>query len=96
MLSHRKKTQPLNAKSAGCAFRNPSTGLSAGALIDQCRLKGFCLGGAKVSEVHANFIVNASNATQSDVVQLIALIQEKVFLQTGVLLEPEVRMIGPQ
>lgn len=92
IVDYRMKTQPLKEKSAGCIFRNPP-GHSAGALIDQCGLKGTSVGGAKVSEIHANFIVNHASATARDVKELIHLVQEKVFQQTGVNLEPEVRMI---
>lgn len=92
IVDYRMKTQPLKEKSAGCIFRNP-TGASAGALIDRCGLKGFALGGAKVSEIHANFIVNVKHASAQEVKQLIQLVQEKVFAQTGVELEPEIRMI---
>lgn len=91
IVDYRMKTQPLKDKSAGCVFRNP-TGSSAGGLIDACGLKGLQLGGAKVSEIHANFIVNAKNATANDVKALIHLVQEKVFQQTGVLLETEIRI----
>jgi UDP-N-acetylmuramate dehydrogenase len=92
IVEYRMKTQPLKEKSAGCIFRNPP-GHSAGALIDKCGLKGVAVGGAKVSEIHANFIVNHASASASDVKELIRLVQEKVFEQTGVHLEPEVRMI---
>lgn len=92
IVEYRMKTQPLKEKSAGCIFRNPP-GHSAGALIDKCGLKGICVGGAKVSEIHANFIVNHASASARDVKELIRLVQEKVFEQTGVHLEPEVRMI---
>jgi UDP-N-acetylmuramate dehydrogenase len=91
IVENRMKTQPLKDKSAGCIFRNPPDG-SAGRLIDQCGLKGTQVGGAKVSEIHANFIVNAQSATSQDVLQLIQLVQEKVFKQTGVYLEPEIRI----
>lgn len=96
MLIKRKESQPLDEKSAGCVFRNPSKEISAGALIDRCHLKGVCIGGAKVSEIHANFIVNASHATQADVIRLIALVQEKVLQETGIRLDPEVRMVPYQ
>jgi UDP-N-acetylmuramate dehydrogenase len=95
IVDYRMKTQPLKEKSAGCIFRNPP-GLSAGALIDRCGLKGFSVGGAKISEIHANFIVNHLAATSRDVKELIRLVQERVFEQTGVILEPEVRMIDAQ
>lgn len=92
IVEYRMKTQPLKEKSVGCIFRNPKN-LSAGALIDRCGLKGKTLGGAKISEIHANFIVNTGSATSQEVKELIRLVQEKVFEQTGVQLEPEVRMI---
>ena len=93
LLTHRLKSQPGKEKSAGCIFRNPATGLSAGALIDRCQLKGQRIGGAKVSEIHANFIVNEAAATCADVRALIAHVQKTVQEQTGVRLEPEVRII---
>ncbi len=92
IIDYRIKTQPLKEKSIGCIFRNPQ-GVSAGALIDRCGLKGASVGSAKVSEIHANFIVNRGNASAEEVKQLIRLVQEKVLEQTGVCLEPEIRMI---
>lgn len=92
IIENRMKTQPLKEKSIGCIFRNPP-GQSAGALLDRCGLKGVSVGGAKISEIHANFIVNHEGATAKDVKQLIRLVQEKVLEQTGVCLEPEIRMI---
>lgn len=94
IIDYRLKTQPYKDKSAGCVFRNPSAEISAGALIDRCGLKGLSIGGAKVSEMHANFIVNANGASSSDVLSLIRIIQEKVFEKTGIHLEPEIRFIG--
>ena len=92
IIEYRNKTQPLNEKSIGCIFRNPLEG-SAGALIEKCNLKGLTRGDAKVSEIHANFIINKGNATSVDVTHLIKEIQKIVLLQTGVHLEPEVRLI---
>lgn len=92
IIDYRMKTQPLKDKSAGCIFRNPPGG-SAGALIDHCGLKGLSVGGAKVSEVHANFIVNTGSASSQDVLALIQLVQEKVFEHTGISLESEIRLI---
>lgn len=91
IIDYRMRTQPLKEKSAGCVFRNPPN-RPAGALIEQCGLKGTTQGGAKVSERHANFIVNTGSASSQDVIQLIQLVQEKVFQQTGVHLEPEIRI----
>ncbi len=93
IIETRMKTQPLKDKSAGCVFRNPP-GKSAGALIDRAGLKGTTIGGAQVSELHANFIVNKGSATSQDVLKLIELVQEKVFEQTGIKLEPEIRIIN--
>jgi UDP-N-acetylmuramate dehydrogenase len=92
IIDHRMKTQPLKDKSAGCIFRNP-LGQSAGALIDRAGLKGTRVGGAKVSEIHANFLINEGNATCRDVLNLIQLVQERVLKHTGFYLEPEVRII---
>jgi UDP-N-acetylmuramate dehydrogenase len=92
IVDQRMKTQPLKDKSAGCIFRNPEL-KSAGALIDACSLKGKQIGGAKVSEIHANFIVNTGSATAEDVKALIALVQKQVLEQTGVHLEPEIRIV---
>jgi UDP-N-acetylmuramate dehydrogenase len=91
-LELRIKTQPLKAKSAGCIFRNPSKEVSAGALIDQCGLKGLAVGDATVSPIHANFIVNEGYAKAADVVALIQKIQAVVLEKTGTLLEPEIKI----
>ena len=93
IVDYRMKSQPLKDRSAGCIFRNPEPGTPAGLLIDQCGLKGLQVGGAKISEIHANFIVNVENATAKDVLDLITLVQERVYEKTALRLEPEVRMI---
>lgn len=92
IISYRTKTQPYGEKSAGCVFRNPE-GHSAGYLIEQCGLKGVRSGGVKVSELHANFIVNTGQGSSSDVLALIDQIAERVKQQTGIVLEKEVRFI---
>lgn len=92
LLKKRLQTQPYQDKNAGCIFRNPPK-TSAGALIDQCGLKGYTLGGARVSSLHANFIVNIQSATAEDVLNLIRYIREKVYENTKVQLEMEVRYI---
>lgn len=92
IITYRKKTQPYNDPSAGCIFRNPVCG-HAGAMIEKSGLKGTLSGGAKVSEVHANFIVNAGNATAHDVLELIEIVKQRVKATTGVELESEVRYI---
>lgn len=93
IIDYRMKTQPYKDKSAGCVFRNPAPGISAGALIDQAGLKGLSVGGAKVSDRHANFIVNVGGATARDVLELIAQIQARVQEKTGYHLEPEIRLL---
>ena len=92
--SNRKRwsSQP-RAPSAGCIFKNPAE-LPAGRLIDELGLKGTRVGGASVSPVHANFIVNEGGATARDVLDLIELIQRRAKAERGIALETEVQMIG--
>ena len=94
LLDYRIQTQPYHEKSAGCVFRNP-VGASAGALIDQSGLKGMRIGDAKVSEMHANFLVNASTASSIDMRALIEHVRHTVKERTGFDLEHEIRFIGP-
>jgi len=93
LMSLRRKTQPVELPSAGCIFKNPP-GVSAGQLIDRAGLKGVSLGGARVSEKHADFIVNTGDARAADVRALIAMVHEKVKEQHGVNLELEIKIIG--
>ncbi|MBQ6838512.1 MAG: UDP-N-acetylenolpyruvoylglucosamine reductase, partial [Clostridia bacterium] len=88
-LSRRKSKQPLEYPSAGSTFKRPE-GHFAGALIEQCNLKGFSIGGAQVSEKHAGFVINKGGATAKDILDLMAHIEETVKTNTGVTLEPEV------
>lgn len=92
IIEYRKKTQPYNAKSAGCIFRNPCCG-HAGALIEQSGLKGKTNGGAQVSEMHANFLINTGAASSGEFLELIRQVQAEVKERTGVTLESEVRCI---
>lgn len=92
--SLRKSTQPVAQPSAGCVFKNPAAENPAGAMIDRLGLKGTSVGGAMVSEVHANFIVNRGNASASDVLRLIDLIRSRVKAEEGVDLELEIRVLG--
>ena len=85
----RRGSQPLKEKSAGCIFKNPP-GLSTGKLIDELGMKGTGVGGAVVSERHANFLVNRHSATASDFFRLMDLIRERVLRAYGVELEEEV------
>jgi len=93
-LRHRKETQPV-AASAGCIFKNPSA-ISAGKLIDELGLKNSAVGGARVSEVHANFIVNDGGATADEVLALISRIQDRARLERGIQLDTEVSIIGEE
>lgn len=92
-LKRRKATQPLRQPSCGSVFKNPE-GASAGDLIERAGLKGSAVGGARISDVHANFIVNTGNATARDVLSLIELVQGKVLEAYGVALKPEVKLLG--
>lgn len=91
-LSRRKDKQPLDFPSAGSTFKRPD-GYFAGALIEQCGLKGFSVGGAAVSEKHAGFVINKNGATCSDVLHLIEHIKTVVLKETGVSLEAEIKII---
>lgn len=93
MLSERAEAQPLGQLSCGSVFRNPPNDHAA-ILIESCGLKGRNVGGASVSEKHANFIINMGDATSSDIEQLIELIQATVYEKHAVKLIPEVRVIG--
>lgn len=92
-LSRRKAKQPLEYPSAGSTFKRPE-GYFAGALIEQSGLKGFSVGGAQVSEKHAGFVINKNNATAKDVMDLVKYIQKKVKDDSGVDLEPEIRIFN--
>lgn len=93
ILEKRRAKQPLHKPSCGSVFKRPE-GNYAGTLIESCGLKGYRAGGAVVSEKHANFILNDNNATSSDIKQIIDYVIETVKEKTGIVLEPEVRMIG--
>ncbi len=88
---YKRNTQPLNTKNCGCVFKNPR-GLSAGALIDQARLKGMRVGNAEVSDKHANFIIAHPDCASDDVMKLIKLIKEKVFERNQIEMETEVQI----
>src|ERR1700722_11897383 len=93
IIDYRTRTQPYSDKSAGCVFRNPASH-SAGALIQQCGLKGKRVGGAEVSTLHANFIVNKGGASSQDVLTLAAEVKRTVKEQTGIELEMEIRYVS--
>lgn len=92
LMGRRKASQPLEYPSAGSFFKRP-TGYFAGALIQQCGLKGFTVGGAQVSEKHAGFVINIGNATCADLMSLCEQVQQRVLEETGVHLEREVKLI---
>lgn len=91
-FERRKASQPLSLPNAGSVFKNPE-GQSSGALIEGCGLKGYVLGGAQVSEKHANFIVNTGNASSDDVRSLVEHIQEEVYKRYGIKLQTEIRFL---
>lgn len=91
----RRDKQPLSMPSAGSTFKRPE-GYFAGRLIEDCGLKGFAVGGAMISEIHAGFVVNTGDATAADVMGLIEHVQKTVKERFGVELEPEVRLTGEQ
>ena len=93
MLRKRADTQPLGRPSAGSVFRNPP-GNFAGRLIERAGLKGARVGGAVVSEKHANFIINTGSATAAEIERLIELLRSEVGQRMGVVLELEVRVLG--
>ncbi len=93
LLEKRNASQPIGVFSCGSVFKNPP-GDHAARLIESCGLKGLCIGGACVSEKHANFIVNTGHATATDIETLIERVRERVRERTGVILETEVRIVG--
>lgn len=93
LAAERRAKQPLEYPSAGSTFKRPE-GAFAAALIDQCGLKGCSVGDAQVSPKHAGFVINRGNASSSQILELIGLIQQKVLDETGYQLEPEIRILG--
>ena len=92
-LKRKTETQPYDLPSFGSVFKNPTNNY-AGRLIEELGLKGFKIGGAEISTMHANFIINSSTANSQDILDLITVIQQKVLQKKGIFLQPEVRMIG--
>lgn len=92
-LTRRRSTQPLGVPSCGSVFRNPPD-RAVGAMIEECGLKGFSQGGAEVSSVHANFIVNKGTASAADVSAVIRHVHKTVRERYGVELQPEVKFLG--
>lgn len=94
ILKARKKRQPSGFPSAGCFFKNPESGKTAGELIDLAGLKGKSIGGAKISSKHANFILNKGNASAADMLALMELVQERVSKIFNIELESEITIVG--
>lgn len=101
LLKERMNREPSGLPNAGSVFKNPESpesssgsGLSAGRVIEELGLKGFRVGDAEVSQVHANFIVNRGKAKASDIISLMKVIKEKVFEERRIVLEPEIRIVG--
>lgn len=92
-LEQRRRSQGVGRPNAGSVFKNPS-GEQAWKLIDRAGMRGAVVGGARVSERHSNFIVNGGSASAADVLALMEQIQDRVFRQSGIALEPEVRIVG--
>lgn len=93
LAAKRREKQPLEFPSAGSTFKRPE-GYFAGKLIEDAGLRGYSIGGAQVSEKHCGFVINKGNASADDVYSLIKYIQKTVMEKSGVMLEPEVIMIG--
>ncbi|PQV63776.1 UDP-N-acetylmuramate dehydrogenase [Abditibacterium utsteinense] len=94
LLERRRATQPANAASAGCIWKNPPNSKGAGALVEQLGLKGKMFGGAQVSEIHGNFVINAQSASAGEIRDLVSQIEAEVKAQTGIELEREARFLN--
>ena len=92
-FAEKKTSQPISEKSAGCVFKNPG-GASAGRLIDEAGCKGMKAGGIEVSSLHANFFINRGGGTASDYLELMERVISAVQIKSGIVLEPEIRIVG--
>jgi len=95
IMEKRKERHPLTFRSAGSVFKNPP-GNTAGKMIEEAGLKGLRIGGAEISDKHANFIVNRGGATAADVIALIDEVRKRILDTRGILLEPELKIIGDE
>ena len=93
LKNKRVSKQPLEYASAGSTFKRPE-GYFAGKLIEDAGLRGFQVGDAQVSEKHCGFVINRGNATAAEIMELIQEVQKRVYEQSGVRLEPEVKLLG--
>lgn len=94
LVARRKATQPTNRRTFGSVWKNPEGGLGAGVMLERCGLKGYTVGGAMVSPVHANFVENAGGATTRDCLAVMAESRRRAHEQFGVLLQHEVALLG--
>jgi UDP-N-acetylenolpyruvoylglucosamine reductase len=94
MQARRKQAQPTNKRTFGSVFKNPQHELTAGRMLEACGLRGHRIGGAQISPKHANFIENAGDACSADAVALIAEARRRAHERFGVVLEPEVQLVG--
>jgi UDP-N-acetylmuramate dehydrogenase len=94
MQAQRKAAQPTNKRTFGSVFKNPEHELTAGRMLEACGLRGYRVGGAQISPKHANFIENADGARSADALALIAEARRRALLEFGVLLHPEVQLLG--
>lgn len=92
-MSSRKQKQPIDRPNAGSTFKRPKDNFAA-KLIQDAGLKGYSIGGAQVSDLHAGFIINKGNATSKDILLLMKYVKEKVNVEYGVMLEPEIKILG--
>ncbi len=96
LMRRRRERQPLRLPSAGCVFKNPGGPMTAGQLIERAQLKGLRVGGAMISPLHGNFIVNCGGATSADILRLIDMAREKVYKEFGVELRLELVVASTQ
>ena len=94
MQAQRKAAQPTNKRTFGSVFKNPEHELTAGRMLEACGLRGFAIGGAQISPKHANFIENAGEARSADAIALVAEARRRAREQFGVVLQPEVQLLG--
>ena len=92
-MNARKQKQPIGKPNAGSTFKRPKDNFAA-KLIQDAGLKGYSIGDAQVSDLHAGFIINKGNATSKDILELMKYVREKVNTEYGVMLEPEIKIIG--